>query len=160
MATVGGVVSVKLGVTVVAALMVTLQAPVPETPPPRQRIKVEPAAGVAVSVTTVPLAKPAEQVAPQLIPAGLLVTVPEPVPASVTVSAKVGVGAIGVAMSTWICAWVSATLYRRTSSTVAGKNRFTPPRPCPPIRSVLMPLRNGLVSIAAEIGRASGRERG
>src|SRR6266550_3954752 len=71
--------------------MVAVQAPVPEHPPPLQPVKVEPAAGVAVSVTTVPLAKLAEQVAPQVIPAGELVTVPLPVPALLTVSAKVAV---------------------------------------------------------------------
>jgi len=76
-------------VTVVAAESVTVQVPVPEQPPPLQPVKVEPAAGVAVSVTTVPLAKLAEQVAPQLIPAGELVTVPLPVPAGVTVRVKV-----------------------------------------------------------------------
>ena len=76
-------------VTVVAAESVTVQAPVPEQPPPLQPVKVEPAAGVAVNVTAVPLAKLAEQVAPQLIPTGELVTVPLPVPAGVTVRAKV-----------------------------------------------------------------------
>src|SRR5206468_6756942 len=60
-------------------------------PPPLQPVKVEPAAGLAVRVTAVPLAKLAEQVAPQLSPAGLLVTVPLPVPALLTVRAKVGV---------------------------------------------------------------------
>ena len=45
---------------------------------------------MAVSVTAVPLVKLAEQVAPQVIPAGLLVTVPAPAPALETVSAKVG----------------------------------------------------------------------
>src|SRR5207247_1969528 len=50
----------------------------------------EPATGLAVSVTAVPLVKLAEQVAPQVIPAGELVTVPLPVPALLTVSAKLG----------------------------------------------------------------------
>ncbi len=81
---------VKVAVTVVAAETVTTQVPVPEQPPPLQPVKVEPAAGVAVSVTAVPLVKLAEQVAPQLIPAGELVTVPLPVPAWLTVSAKLG----------------------------------------------------------------------
>src|SRR5439155_6091994 len=78
----------KVAVTVVAALRVTVQVPVPEQPPPLQPVKVEPAAGVAVRVTAVPLAKLTEQVAPQLIPTGELVTVPLPVPAGVTVRVK------------------------------------------------------------------------
>src|SRR5436190_736268 len=82
---------VKVAVTVVAAESVTVQAPGPEQPPPLQPVKVEPAAGTAVSVTAVPFVKLAAQVAPQLIPAGLLVTVPVPVPALETVRAKVGV---------------------------------------------------------------------
>src|SRR5439155_22375007 len=49
----------------------------------------EPAAGAAVSVTAVPLVKLAEQVTPQVIPAGVLVTVPMPVPALETVRTKV-----------------------------------------------------------------------
>src|SRR5438552_11193119 len=81
--------SVKVAVTVVAALSVTTQVPVPEHPPPLQPLKVEPMAGLAVSVTAVPLVKLAEQVAPQVIPAGKLVTVPLPVPAGVTVRVKV-----------------------------------------------------------------------
>ena len=81
--------SVNVVVTVVAAESVTVQAPVPEQPPPLQPVKVEPAAAVAVNVIAVPLAKLAEQVAPQLIPTGELVTVPLPVPAGVTVRVKV-----------------------------------------------------------------------
>ena len=73
-----------MALTEVAAFMVTLQAPVP-LQAPLQPVKVEPEAGVAVRLTTVPLAKFAEQVAPQEIPAGELVTVPVPVPLSVTV---------------------------------------------------------------------------
>ena len=59
-----------MAVTVVAALSVTVHAPVPEQPPPLQPVKVEPAAGVAVKVTAVPLAYAAEHVVPQEIPAG------------------------------------------------------------------------------------------
>ena len=54
-AKVWAVCGVKVAVTVVAALMLTVQAPVP-VHAPVQPLKVEPAAGVAVSVTTVPLA--------------------------------------------------------------------------------------------------------
>jgi hypothetical protein len=46
----------------------------------------EPAAAVAVRVTIVPSLNDAAHVAPQLIPAGALVTDPEPDPAFVTVS--------------------------------------------------------------------------
>src|SRR2546422_11377199 len=86
----GGAVSVNVAVTVVAALSVTVQVPVPEHPAPLQPLKVEPAAGAAVKVTAVPLAYVAEQVAPQEMPAGLLVTVPVPGPVLLTVSVKVG----------------------------------------------------------------------
>src|SRR5213594_3425273 len=76
--------------TVVAPLSVTVHGPVPEQPPPLQAVKVEPAAGVAVSVTTVPLTNEAEHVAPQEIPTGALVTVPLPAPLGLTVSVKGG----------------------------------------------------------------------
>ena len=46
----------NVAVTVVAAVSVTEQEPVPEQPPPLQPLKVEPVAGLAVSVTDVPLA--------------------------------------------------------------------------------------------------------
>src|SRR5882724_1575093 len=79
----------KPAVTEAAALIVTVQGPVPEQPPPLQPLKVELASGVAVKVTAVPLANGAEHAAPQAMPAGLLVTVPAPAPALLTVSAKV-----------------------------------------------------------------------
>ena len=47
---------VNVTVTVVAAVTVTVQGPVPLQPPPLQPPKMDPAAGVAVSVTAVPLA--------------------------------------------------------------------------------------------------------
>src|SRR5439155_8874885 len=79
----------KPAVTEAAALIVTMQVPVPEQPPPLQPEKVDPAVGVAVKVTAVPLANGAEHAAPQAMPVGLLVTVPAPAPALVTVSVKV-----------------------------------------------------------------------
>jgi len=76
---------IKVAVTAVAAFIVRVQGPVPAQPP-LQPLKVEPAAGAAVSETSVPLANEAEQVAPHEMPAGLLVTVPMPAPAWKTVS--------------------------------------------------------------------------
>src|SRR5207249_3856476 len=78
----------KVAVTVVAAVTVTTQESVPVHAPPLQPVKTDPAAGAAVSATTVPLTKLAVQVTPQSIPAGVLVTVPVPVPLGVTVRAK------------------------------------------------------------------------
>ena len=77
--------SVKVAVTDLAASIVTRHAPVPEHAPDHP-VKLEVAAGVAVSVTTVPVSNEAEQVAPQLIPAGELETEPVPLPLFDTVS--------------------------------------------------------------------------
>ena len=49
-------VGMKVAVTMLAVVKVTAQAPVPEQPPPLQPAKTDPTAGVAVKVTTVPLA--------------------------------------------------------------------------------------------------------
>jgi hypothetical protein len=76
---------VNVAVTALLALIVILQVPVPEQPPPLQPAKNEFEFAEPVRVTEVPLVKAAEQVAPQLIPEGELVTVPPPVPAFVTV---------------------------------------------------------------------------
>jgi hypothetical protein len=72
-------------VTVAAALSVTTQVSVP-LHAPDQPAKVDPEAAAAVSVTCVPLAKFELHVPGQLMPEGLLVTVPEPEPDGVTVS--------------------------------------------------------------------------
>src|SRR5947209_10671567 len=68
--------------------MVTTQLPLPVHAPVHP-VKVEPVVAEGVNVTCVPLLKLALHVVPQLIPAGLLVTVPVPVPAFVTVKGKV-----------------------------------------------------------------------
>src|ERR1700756_5284219 len=57
--------------------------------------KKAPVPGLGVNCTSVPEAKEAVQVEPQLMPAGLLVTVPVLLPASVTVSMYVVGGAEG-----------------------------------------------------------------
>src|SRR5436309_12793990 len=73
------VVNAKVAVTEVAAVMVTVQVPVP-VQPPLQPVKVEPGAGTAVNVTAVPLVKVAARVGLQEMPAGALVAVPLPLP--------------------------------------------------------------------------------
>jgi len=73
---------VKVAVTDSAAVMVTVQAPVP-VQAPLQPIKVEPVAAAAVKVTEVPSHMVSEQSEPQSIP--VPDTVPVPVPDLVTV---------------------------------------------------------------------------
>ena len=86
--TVFAVEGANVAATEVLSLRVRLQDPVP-LQAPDQPAKVEPAAGAAVNVTAVPLLNMALQVVPQLIPAGMLVTTPVPVPARVTVRVSV-----------------------------------------------------------------------
>jgi len=80
--------SANVAVTFRAAFIVTVQVLAVPVQPPLQPVKVDPAAGAALSVTTVPDVNEVEQVVPQLMPAGALVTVPLPAPALLTVSAK------------------------------------------------------------------------
>lgn len=87
-----------MAVTAVAALIVAVQPPVPEHAPVHPE-KTDPVAGVAVSVTAVPELKVAVQVEPQLTPAGAEETVPVPVPCFATVSEKLAVEALKVAVT-------------------------------------------------------------
>ena len=77
----------KLAVTVPAAFIVTVQVPVPEHVPD-QPPKLDPASGVAVSVTCAPRGYCAEHVPPQLMNAGEDATVPAPGPLFVAVNVK------------------------------------------------------------------------
>ena len=76
------------------ALPVRVQAPLPEQSPP-QLTNDEPAAAAAFKATEVPASNWFEQVPPQLMPAGVEVTVPLPVPCLVTVIVIVGEGGGG-----------------------------------------------------------------
>jgi hypothetical protein len=82
----------NVAVTVTLLLIWTVQEPVPvqqQPPPPLHPANTNPEAGTAVSATLVPPENDREQVVPQLMPLGLLVTVPPPVPFLVTWSVKV-----------------------------------------------------------------------
>lgn len=79
-----------------AALTVTLQAPVPEHAPLHPP-NIELAPAEAVSVTCVPCVKLAEHVVGQLMPAGLLFTVP--VPETLTVSSCAGLNVAVTALA-------------------------------------------------------------
>src|SRR5437016_7926614 len=86
----GKVTRLNVAVTDCAAVIFTLQVPVPAQAAPLHPANVEPVAGVAVKVTVVPLVKLALHVlVGQLIPDGLLVIEPEPLPAEVTDNGKV-----------------------------------------------------------------------
>jgi hypothetical protein len=63
-----------------------VQVAVVPVQPPAHPTKVEPSAAVAVRVTAVPGSKLALHVCPQLMPDGLLLTLPLPVPVMVTAS--------------------------------------------------------------------------
>src|SRR5436190_4407676 len=84
----------NVAVTSLAALIVTrhLFSPLTE-PQPDQVTALLPAAAAPVSVTVVPSSNSAAHSVPQLMPAGELVTVPEPVPCFLTVSLNLGSGA-------------------------------------------------------------------
>jgi hypothetical protein len=91
----------KVAVTCVFPLRVSVQVGLfPLHPPPDHPVKVEFGAGVSVSTTWLPALKPAVQVFPQLIPEGLLVTVPCPVPLRTTLNIGNATG-LKVAL-TWV----------------------------------------------------------
>jgi hypothetical protein len=90
----------KVAVTAVAALSVTVQAPVPVQPPPAQPANSAPVSGVAVKVTMLSIANAALHCVPQLMPPGFDVTVPVDVPSRVTVRFTVPGGPSVVSAST------------------------------------------------------------
>jgi hypothetical protein len=91
--------ALNVAVTVLFWVITTTQAPVPLQAFP-QPPKLEPVAAAAVKLTEVPLGYVKMQVVPQSIPAGLLVTVPSPTPALVTVRVN-ELGAAKLAVTVW-----------------------------------------------------------
>jgi hypothetical protein len=75
-------------VTVLSTVRATTHVPEPLHPPPDHPEKTEPAAAAAVRVIDEPDPNVAEHVAPQLMPAGLLVTDPAPFPVRAIVSVR------------------------------------------------------------------------
>src|SRR5512144_2984749 len=82
----------KLAVTDLELAILTVQVFVPEQAP-LQPVKVEPASPEAISVTSVLALNSYEQMKPQLMPAGLLVISPLPVPDLLTVNWLLGIKA-------------------------------------------------------------------
>jgi hypothetical protein len=72
----------NVAVTVVSAFTVTVHTAVPPQPPPLHPENVESEAAAAVRVTLVPATIVSEQSLPHVIPLGVLVTVPVPVPSA------------------------------------------------------------------------------
>jgi hypothetical protein len=89
----------KTGKAVKSLSSVTVQGPVPPHLGPAQPTSVEPAAGVAVKVTTVPVGNAATHVVPQSMPGGWLVTVPDPVPCFWMVRFDIPTGGLNVAVT-------------------------------------------------------------
>jgi hypothetical protein len=84
----------RLKVAVQLTLLVTVRLPLEHAASPDQPAKVEPLAATAERATAVPLVTVVEQLVPQLMPAGELVTVPLPPPARLTVTVKLAAGVV------------------------------------------------------------------
>jgi hypothetical protein len=82
------VAAVNAAATATRALPAMVQGPVPAQPPPFQPVNVEPAAGVALSVTGVPAGYDAVQSLPHRMPAGELAMVPAPTPTLLTATSR------------------------------------------------------------------------
>jgi phage tail protein X len=135
--TAGPLLELKVAVTDLAALMVTLQVPVPLQAPP-QPANVEPEPATSVSVTTVPLLKSWLHVLGQVIPLGLLVIVPDPVPAKVTERAKVVTVVLNVAVTD--LAALMVTLHDPVPLQAPPQPANVEPEPATCVRVTTVPL--------------------
>jgi hypothetical protein len=127
---------VNFTVTDRALLIVTLQVPVPEQASDQPE-KTEPVAGDAVSVTLVPKTKLREQVELQLIPPGVELTVPEPVPDLLTVNVTGSSENAAVTDLAWVMLTVQVPVPEQSDHPV--KNEFGAGVA---VRVTLVPLSN------------------
>jgi hypothetical protein len=104
-----GTETAKFAVTDVLVPRVTTHGPRPAQAP-LHPVNAEPEAGVGVKVTCVPLANMKVHAVPQSIPAGELVTAPEPFPARATVSVTGFCIAVNVAVTAVLLSIVTTQL--------------------------------------------------
>ena len=107
----------------VARFTVIVHGPVPLHPAPTQPVNVELASGLAVRVTTVPMAKIGAHADPQSRPAGALVTVPCPAPPRPTVTTADGAANVAVTDAVAVAVPASAAV----TVTVQGPVPLHPP---------------------------------
>src|SRR5438034_971113 len=132
MVTVGGIVSGmawNVAVTVFVAVTATVHCVPAAESHPLQLPKVEFVSGTAVSPTVAPLANRAEQLEPQVIPEGALLTVPDPVPALTTERAKAP-GSASRATPPSRPRGPGREPSCRSRSPCRPLDRYRPPRPC------------------------------
>jgi hypothetical protein len=133
----GGGAAAKLAFTDLSESRLTLQPPVPEQAP-LQPVKDIPFAGETTSATIVPLMKLVLQVAPQLIPAGLLEMVPPLDGVAATVSLYGTVAGLGGVL-------VAVLLLVLPLSTRVG---VVPPLPPQPVRRNATSTASAVLRIA------------
>jgi hypothetical protein len=146
--TAGPLLELNVAVTDLAALMVTLQPPVP-LQAPLQPAKVDPEPATSVRVTTVPLLKFALHVLGQLIPVGLLVTVPDPVPADVTERAKVVTVVLNVAVTD--LAALIVTLHDPAPLQAPLQPAKVEPEPATSVRVTTVPLLKFALQVLGQV---------
>jgi hypothetical protein len=100
-----GVSESKVAFTVAAVSV--MHVPTPVQPPPLHPAKVEPGLLVAVRVTAVPSRKKPLQIPPQSTPAGLDMTVPDPVPTLAITRVNVPGGGAGLKVAATVASTVS-----------------------------------------------------
>ena len=148
---------VKVAVTEALADSVTEQEPVPEQAPLHPE-NVEPESGVAVSAALVPCANGALHVAPQLIPAGTLKTVPVPVPVLLTESVKFVVGGPGVNVAVTEVLADSVTEQEPVPEQDPPHPENVEPESGMAVSATLVPCANGALHVAPQLIPAGALE--